>query len=112
MNYDASFDHTRLNQLTEQLLSGTEISGEILFIADKEEIGILGAAWRFESEDIGILKDRNYKFMLMELLDSLIRYRASHKSTDSLCGVVRLEKSRADMQWLPEADVQRLRFAD
>lgn len=112
MNYDASFAQTRLSQLTEQLLSGTSISGDIFFIADDEDGGVLGSTWMFEKEDSGMLKERNYKFMLMELLDDLIRYRASHNYTDTLCGVVRLNNSQADLRWLPEADVQNLRCAD
>lgn len=112
MSYDASFAHTKLSQLTEQLLSGTYISGDILFIADDEDGGVLGSTWIFEDEDSGLLKERNYKFMLMELLDDLIRYRASHNYTGSLCGVVRLNNSKADLQWMPEGDVQKLRGAD
>jgi len=49
--------------------------------------------------------------MLMELLDTLIRYRASHEFTDTLCGVIHLEDSCADIRWLPEAEVQKLRYA-
>lgn len=112
MNYDASFDRTRLNQLTEQLLSGTAISGDIFFVADEEDGGILGATWQFEEEDSAALKECNFKFMLMELLNILIRYRVSHRFYDTLCGVIHLENSYANIHWLPEADVQKLRLAD
>ena len=112
MSYDAAFAHTRLSQLTEQLLSGTHISVDILFIADEEDGGVLGSTWIFEDEDSGILKERNFKFMLMELLNDLIRYRASHNYTDTLCGAIRLNNSHADLRWLPEGDVQKLRCAD
>ncbi|WP_138438085.1 hypothetical protein [Marinobacter shengliensis] len=111
MSYDASFAQTRLDRLAGQLLSGTNISGDILFIADDEDGGVLGSTWMFEDEDSKLLKELNFKFMLMELLNVLIRYRASHNDTDTLCGVIRLSNSEADLQWLPEAEVQNMRGA-
>jgi hypothetical protein len=111
MSYDASFANTRLNQLTEQLLPQTAISGDVFFIADTEDGGVLGATWLFEDDQHSMLKQSNFKFMLMELLDTLIRYRASHEFTDTLCGVVHMEHSCADIRWLPEAEVQKLRSA-
>ena len=111
MSYDTYFDSTRLNQLTKQLLPETAISGDVFFIADAPDIGILGATWRFEEADHSMLKESNFKSMLMELLDALIRYRASHEVTDTLCGVIHLEDSCADIRWLPEAEVQKLRYA-
>ena len=111
MSYDASFDSTRLKNLTEQLLPETAIPGDIFFIADTQDVGILGATWLFKDDDHSELKESNFKSMLMELLDTLIRYRASHEFTDTLCGVIHLEDSCADIRWLPEAEVQKLRYA-
>jgi len=111
MSYDASFDNIRLNQLTEQLLSEMAISGDVLFVADTKNVGVLGATWLFTDDDHSVLKESNFKSMLMGLLDTLIRYRASHEFTDTLCGVIHLEDSCANIRWLPEAEVQKLRYA-
>lgn len=112
MDYDASFESSRLIQLTEQLLSGTSISGDILFYADKEDCSISGATWRFEDEDHAKLKESGFKYMLMELLDTLIQYRARHQFTETLDGLVHLENSSADIQWLLAEEVESRRLTD
>ena len=60
MNPELSFAQNRLNQLTEQLLPGASVTGDIIFFADEEAGGISGATWRFEDEDHALLKDRNF----------------------------------------------------
>lgn len=37
MTYDSTFDQTRLDQLAQQHLGGTDISGRILFFGEPEE---------------------------------------------------------------------------
>ncbi|AOY87702.1 hypothetical protein BKP64_05685 [Marinobacter salinus] len=109
MNPELSFAQNRLNQLTEQLLSETPVTGDIIFFANDDAGGISGATWRFEDEDHALLKDRNVKFMLMELLNTLIQHRAGEGHTNTLHGIVHLEKSSPSIQWLTsnEAEQQR-----
>lgn len=47
--------------------------------------------------------------MLMELLDVLIRYRASHGVTDTLNGIVQMDKSVPDIQWLTASEAEKRR---
>lgn len=110
MTSDQAFDQYRLTQLTEQLLSGTSISGDIVFFADEDEGRVGGATWRFEEDDQAFLKENDFRFMLMELLDVLIQHRVRQGSSDTLNGVIHLEKSSPNIQWLtaPEAQAMRL----
>jgi hypothetical protein len=107
MNPEQSFAQNRLLQLAEQLLKETSITGDLVFFADEDEGGISGATWRFEDGDHTLLKDSGFKCMLMELLDSLIHHRASEKSTDTLNGVIHLEKSSPSIQWLTADEAEK-----
>mgnify|MGYP005849353455 CR=1 FL=1 len=109
MNPEQSFAQNRLNQLTEQLLSETPITGDIIFFADEDTSGVSGATWRFKDEEHALLKDRNFKFMLMELLDTLIQHRAGQGHVDTLNGIVRLTKSFPTIQWLTSDSAKRQR---
>ncbi len=112
MNPDATFAQSRLVQLTEQLLSETAVTGEIIFYADEDTGKISGATWRLEDEDHTLLKDRDFTFMLMELLDILIQHRAAEGHTNTLNGIVHLEKSLPDIQWLTVDEAQKQRDAE
>jgi hypothetical protein len=96
-------------QLTEQLLSETAITGEVIFYADEDAGKISSPTWRFEDEDHALLKDRDFNLMLMELLDALIQHRAGEGYTNTLNGIVHLERSSPAIQWLTadEAEQQR-----
>jgi hypothetical protein len=107
MNPEQSFAQNRLLQLAEQLLKETSITGDLVFFADEDEGGISGATWRFEDEGHTLLKDSGFKFMLMELLDSLVLRRASEESTDTLNGVIHLEKSSPSIQWLTADEAEK-----
>lgn len=45
MTYDSTFDQTRLDQLAQQHLGGTDISGRILFFGEPEENRLDLATW-------------------------------------------------------------------
>lgn len=109
MNPELSFAQNRLNQLTEQLLSETPVTGDIIFSADEDACGVSGATWRFEDKDHTLLKDCGFRFMLMELLDVLIKHRTNEGHRDTLNGIVHLEKSSPGIHWLnsDEAEQQR-----
>jgi uncharacterized protein YihD (DUF1040 family) len=67
----------------------------------------LGKCLKLMTLDHTLLKDSGFKCMLMELLDSLIHYRASEKSTDTLNGVIHLEKSSPSIQWLTADEAEK-----
>ncbi|MAI30442.1 MAG: hypothetical protein CBE00_00665 [Planctomycetaceae bacterium TMED240] len=112
MNPELSFAQNRLNQLTEQLLSVTAVTGDIIFFSDEDAGEISGATWRFKDEDHALLKDRNFKFMLMELLNTLIQHRADEGHTNTLHGVVHLEKSSPSIQWFTSDEAEQQRDLD
>ena len=107
MTFDPAFDNTRLQQLTQQVLSGTDVTGRVLFFAEHEAEGISRATWQFEDEDHETLQENSFKFMLMELLDTLIQYRHQH-DREPLCGVVAFEHSTPSIQWLTAEEVEAL----
>jgi len=112
MNKNLSFAENRLNQLTDQLLSETSVTGSIVFFADEEAGGISGATWRFDEEDHTFLKESGYKLLLMELLDILIQHRASEGDADTLCGLVHLDASSPEIHWLTSEEAEKRRFSD
>jgi len=112
MNNELSFAQSRLNQLTEQLLSETSVTGDVVFFAAEDAIGISGATWRFEDEDHCILKECGFKFMLMELLDVLIKDRANEGHSDTLHGIVRLHASSPLIDWLTAEQAENHRSAN
>lgn len=112
MSNNLSFDQNRLNQLTEQLLSETPVTGDIVFFADEDAVGISGATWRFEDEDHALLQDCGFKFMLMELLDILIKHRASKGHKNTLNGRVQLNASSSGIHWLTAEEAEKQRSLD
>ena len=110
MHTETSFAERRLVQLTEQLLSDTSITGEIIFLADEGQLGVSGATWRFDDKDHAFLKESGFRFMLMELLNILIKQR-SEEGHSPLHGIIHLENSSPDIDWLTVEQAQKLRFA-
>lgn len=109
MNHEQSFAQYRLTQLTDQLLSETSISGDIVFLADEDEGRISGATWRFEEADQAVLKESGFKFLLMELLDILIQFRLSQGYSETLNGIVHLDNSSPEIEWLTGDEAQMRR---
>lgn len=112
MKNELSFAQSRLNQLTEQLLSETTVTGDIIFFADEDAAGISGATWRFEDEDHRLLQECGFKFMLMELVDILIKDRASEGHGDALHGIIRLQASSPVIDWFTAEQAEKQRSAD
>lgn len=111
MNTDSSFAQNRLVQLTEQLLSGRPVTGDIIFLADEEAPEVSGATWRFEDDDHAFLKESGFRFMLMELLDTLIRHRAE-EGQSPLQGIIHLENSSPSIDWLTVEQAEKRRIAE
>lgn len=110
MTYDSTFDQTRLDQLAQQHLGGTNISGRILFFGDPEENRLDLAAWQLDNEqDYQTIKGSDFKFQMMELLDTLLTYRAQHDQPNASQGVVHVDGGDLSIVWLPKAQVEALR---
>ena len=113
MTYDSTFDQTRLDQLAQQHLGGTDISGRILFFGEPEENRLDLATWQLnKDEDYETIKGSDFKFQMMELLDSLLTYRAQYCQPNARQGVVYAENGKLSIEWLPKETVEAMRNDD
>lgn len=110
MTYDSTFDQTRLDQLAQQHLGGTNISGRILFFGDPEENRLDLATWQLDNdEDYEAIKGSDFKLHMMELLDTLLIYRAQHRQPNASQGAVHVKGGALSIEWLPKAEVEAMR---
>lgn len=110
MTYDNTFDQTRLDQLAHQHLGGTNLSGRILFFGDPEENRLDLATWQLDNdEDYEAIKGSDFKLHMMELLDTLLTYRAQHGQPNAGQGVVCINGRQLSIEWLSRAYVEELR---
>ncbi len=99
MGYDSGFDQRRLDQLASTYLSDSLAVGDVVFFADDD--GRLGkATWCLDEGHYESLNDSGFKYHLMELLDSLLFYRAQHEQPNATQGVVKLNKEKLRMEWV------------
>ena len=56
-------------------------------------------------------KDSGFKMQLMELLDTLLVYRAEHDKPNASQGVVKVCGSDLAIEWLPRSKFEELRNA-
>lgn len=110
MTYDSTFDQTRLDQLAQQHLGGTNISGRILFFGDPEENRLDLATWQLDNdEDYEAIKGSDLKLHMMELLDTLLTYRAQYGQPNASQGVVYVDGQALSIEWLPKPEVEAMR---
>lgn len=110
MTYDSTFDQSRLDQLARQHLSNTDTTGRILFFGDPEENRLDLAAWQFDhDEDYEAIKGSDFKLQMMELLDTLLTYRAQHGQINTSQGVVHVDGGKLSIEWLSKAEVEAMR---
>jgi len=110
MTYDNTFDQNRLDQLAQQHLDDTNISGRILFFGDPEENRLDLATWQLDSdESYEALKGSDFKLQMMELLDSLLIYRAQHAQPNAGQGVIYIKGASLTIEWLPRDTVEAMR---
>ena len=110
MNYDSSFDQTRLDQLASQCLSDNTSKGKVIFLSDAEDNCLDVASWRFE-DDSGMerLIKGEFKGLLMELLSQLMVYRAQHQQPNSRQGVVFFDGEQMSLSWITRDEAEELR---
>ncbi|MEL4381380.1 hypothetical protein [Shewanella algae] len=109
MSYDANFDQTRLNQLAEQYLADNRAEGEVFFLSDSDDNRLDHARWLFEEADHDALKNSGFKTHLMELLDTLLVYRAKYDKPNAGQGVVKIRGNDITIEWLPKSEFEELR---
>ena len=109
MSFDDSFDQTRLDQLAGQHLKSSNITGRVLFFGDDENRLEL-TTWQFDNdENYKEIKSSDFKVQLLELLDTLLIYRAHHDQPNASQGVVHVRDQQLSIEWLPLESVESLR---
>lgn len=111
MSYDPDFDRARLEQLAEQYLRDSTITGRVLFFSESEGNRFDYGSLQFSDSDYENLKESGFKAHLMELLDILLIYRAQHEQPNASQGVVYVNGDKISIEWLPKASVDALRNA-
>lgn len=113
MTYDSTFDQARLDQLANQHLSDSSMTGRILFFGDPEENRLDLATWQLDSdESYEALKGSDFKLQMMELLDTLLTYRAQHNQPNAGQGVVYADNGKLSIEWLAKEEVEALRNSE
>jgi len=110
MTYDDHFDEARLNQLARQHLGNVNIAGRILFFSDSDDNRLDLTTWQFDNdEDYETVKGSDFKLQIMELIDTLLVYRAQHNQPNASQGVIHMDGAQLSVEWLPRASVEALR---
>ncbi|WP_418139564.1 hypothetical protein AB9R84_15375 [Oceanimonas smirnovii] len=109
MTYDEQFDQTRLDQLARQYLTKNSIKGKVVFFSDADDNQLDCATWQFEESDYQTLKESGFRLHLMELLNTLLVYRAQHQRPNASQGVVHLRGNQLSVEWLSREQVDTLR---
>lgn len=109
MTYDANFDQARLDQLAEQYLTDSRAEGRVFFMSDSDENRLDHARWQLEEADHDAFKNSGFKMHLMELLDTLLLYRAKHDKPNAGQGVVKIRENKLAIEWLPRIKFEELR---
>lgn len=110
MNFDDSFDQTRLDQLAEQYLNNSSVTGRIPFYSDPEDDYVGLATWQLDKDEYyDSVKDSGFKFHMMELLHNLLAYRVQHGQPNARQGVVHINGDKLTIDWLPKQQVDEMR---
>lgn len=98
--FDPHFEPFRLNFLLRQHPEVEDMKGEVVFAAEQEEDRISGATWSFDGDYFAYFRDSGFKLKLMELLDTLIQYRAMHVASPWKEGIVWFRDGKLSIEWL------------
>lgn len=110
MSYDADFDQIRLDQLAAQCLANSSVQGKLIFLSDSEDNRLDVASFQLKNDhDLDALTECGFKHYLMELLDTLLMYRAQHNQPNSSQGVIYIDRNRLELEWLSREEAEKLR---
>ena len=100
MDFDVSFEETRLMMLLKQCIYDEHIKGKIIFFCSSDEPTVDVSTWRFSDRDLNILKESNYKFLLLQLLDCIAEYRSQFDNLEYRGGIVILNNNSSKIVWM------------
>ena len=100
MDFDVSFEETRLMMLLKQCIYDEHIKGRIIFFCSSDEPIVDVSTWRFNDGDLNILKESNYKFLLLQLLDCIAEYRSQFENLEYRGGIVYINDNSSKIVWM------------
>ncbi len=109
MSYDVNFDQARLDQLAEQYLTNSKAGGQVFFLSDSDDNRLDHARWQLDDADHDALKSSGFKFHLMELLNTLLVYRAQQNQPNASQGVVQICNNELGIEWLSKDEFEARR---
>lgn len=112
MTYDPDFDQIRLDQLAGQFLEGSSAEGMVIFFSDSDDNRLDVSTWRIDDEDNAKFKATGFKIYLLELLDTLLVYRAQHNQRNASQGVIYINKGKLEIEWVSKEKAERLRHPE
>lgn len=112
MDFDTSFEETRLKMLLKQCIYDEHIKGQIIFFCSSDEPTVDVSTWRFNDRDLNILKESNYKFLLLQLLDCIAEYRSQFENFEYRGGIVYLHDNSSEIAWVGRDEAIRLKTTD
>jgi hypothetical protein len=98
--FDAGYETLRLEMLSRQFPEHADCCGEVRFVADDDEARLNHASWSTEGDWFVQAGESGFKLYLMELLDSLIQYRAQCGQSRWKRGIVRISQGAMSIDWL------------
>ena len=100
MGFDVSFEEIRLTMLLKQCVYDEHIKGRIIFFCSSDEPTVDVSTWKFNDRDLNILKESNYKFLLLQLLDCIAEYRSQFDNLEYRGGIVILNNNSSKIVWM------------
>tara|TARA_R100001230_G_C5687116_1_gene197227 strand:+ start:1231 stop:1569 length:339 start_codon:yes stop_codon:yes gene_type:complete len=97
--FDADHEPQRLAMLARQFPEHADGRCEVRFAAD-DEARLSHASWSTNILWYVLASDSGFKVYLMELLDTLIRYRAQCGQSRWKNGIVRISQGAISVDWL------------
>ena len=100
MDFDVSFEEIRLTMLLKQCIYDEHIKGRIIFFCSSDEPTVDVSTWKFNDRDLNILKESNYKFLLLQLLDCIAEYRSQFENLEYRGGIVYINDNSSKIVWM------------
>ena len=106
VEFDEGFEAQRLSMLSQQFPEMAEGRGKIALYAEDDEARLSHASWETEGGLLADAGESGFKLYLMELLDTLIQYRAQCGRSYWKKGIVHIDQGDIRIEWLLGDDTE------
>lgn len=106
VEFDEGFEAQRLSMLSQQFPEMAEGRGKIAFYAEDDEARLSHASWETEGGLLAAAGKSGFKLYLMELLDTLIQYRAQCGRSRWNEGILHIDQGDLRIEWLLGDDTE------